>query len=154
AHNIKIVSNFGAANPRGAAERIAALARELGVRAPRIAVVEGDDISGALSREQLAERESDGTLLTGGKDIIPANVHLGAQPIAQALDQGAEIVVTGRVTDSALALGPLIHAFKWAADDWDRLAAGTMAGHLLECGAQATGGYFADPGFKDVPDLA
>src|SRR5581483_6102234 len=79
---------------------------------------------------------------------------LGAAPIAQALDRGADIVVTGRVADSALALGPLLHALRWRLDDWDRLAAGTMAGHLLECGAQLTGGYFADPGFKDVPGLA
>ena len=90
----------------------------------------------------------------GRGEIISANLYLGAQPIAQALDQGADIVVTGRVADSALALGPLLHAFRWSADDWDRLAAGTLAGHLLECGAQVTGGYFADPGYKDVPGLA
>ena len=87
-------------------------------------------------------------------EIIAANLYLGAQPIAQALDQGADIVVTGRVADSALALGPLMHAFGWKADDWDRLAAGTLAGHLLECGSQITGGYFADPPYKTVPGLA
>ncbi|MGH6728494.1 MAG: acyclic terpene utilization AtuA family protein, partial [Pseudolabrys sp.] len=74
--------------------------------------------------------------------------------IAEALDRGADIVVTGRVADPALALGPLLHVFRWRADDWDRLAAGTLTGHLLECGAQVSGGYFADPGYKDVPGLA
>ncbi len=152
--NIKIVGNFGAANPTAAGERIVALAHELGIAAPRVAVVEGDDIDGVLSVSELAARETDGTVLQRGKNIVSANLYLGAAPIAQALDQGADIVVSGRVVDSALALGPLMHAFKWRAGEWDRLAAGTMAGHLLECGAQVTGGYFADPGFKDVPGLA
>ena len=154
ASGIKIVGNFGAANPAAAAHRIAQIADALGLRAPRIATVEGDDIAGKLSAADLAAREIGGTTLTQSRAIISANLYLGAQPIAQALDQGADVVVTGRVADSALALGPLLHAFRWRADDWDRLAAGTLAGHLLECGAQVTGGYFADPGYKDVPDLA
>lgn len=153
-NEIRIVGNFGAANPRGAAERILAMAREQGLKEPKIAVVEGDDLSGLLSAEELAKREIDGTILRGAREVIAANVYLGAEPIAQALDQGADIVVTGRVADSALALGPLIHAFRWKLDDWDRLAAGTLAGHLLECGSQITGGYFADPSFKDVPGVA
>ncbi|MBV9558124.1 MAG: DUF1446 domain-containing protein [Pseudolabrys sp.] len=153
-HKIKIIGNFGAANPRGAAERIAAIARDLGLTPPRIAVVEGDDVKNLLPVAELAERESDGSLLAGRPQIISANIYLGAQPIADALNQGADIVVTGRVADSALALGPLMHAFGWGARDWDKLAAATLAGHLLECGAQVTGGYFADPGFKDVPGLA
>lgn len=151
---IKIVGNFGAANPLAAARRIAAIARARGLRAPRIAIVEGDDLTGRLSDRDFAARETGGALLAQGRPIISANLYLGAQPIAEALDQGADIVVTGRVADSALALGPLLHAFRWRADDWNRLAAGTLAGHLLECGAQVTGGYFADPGFKDVPGLA
>ncbi len=151
---IRIVGNFGAANPRAAGACIFALARSLGLKAPRIAVVEGDDLSGQLSPSELAAREVDGNVLAEPREIISANAYLGAFPIAEALDQGADIVVTGRVVDSALALGPLLHAFRWRADDWDRLAAGTLAGHLLECAAQITGGYFADPGFKDVPDLA
>ena len=93
-------------------------------------------------------------MLRNATEIIAANLYLGAEPIAQALDQGADIVVTGRVADSALALGPLIHAFGWKLDDWGRLAAGTLAGHLLECGSQITGGYFADPPFKIVPGMA
>jgi hypothetical protein len=151
---IRIVGNFGAANPRGAAERILSLAQAQKLPLPRIAIVEGDDLSGSLSKIELAARETGGALLQNDCEIIAANLYLGAQPIAQALDAGADIVVTGRVTDSALALGPLIHAFGWKADDWRRLAAGTLAGHLLECGSQITGGYFADPPYKDVPGLA
>lgn len=154
AENIRIVGNFGAANPRAAAARIASLAREQGINPPRIAVVEGDDLSGLLSPGALAARETGGTLLAGKPSIISANLYLGAYAIAEAFDRGADIVITGRVADSALALGPLIHVFKWKRDDWDHLAAGTLAGHLLECGAQITGGYFADPGVKDVPALA
>jgi Acyclic terpene utilisation family protein AtuA len=151
---IRIVGNFGGANPAAAARRIAEMARSIGLRVPRIAIVEGDDIVTRLSAADLAAREIGGTSLAQRRKIISANIYLGAQPIVQALDQDADIVVTGRVADSALALGPLLHAFRWRADDWNRLAAGTLAGHLLECGAQVTGGYFADPGYKDVPDLA
>jgi hypothetical protein len=153
-HKIRIIGNFGAANPRGAGERILALAREQKLQMPRVAIIEGDDLSGALSKAELAARETGGALLGGDHEVIAANLYLGAGPIAQALDQGADIVVTGRVADSALALGPLIHAFGWRPDDWDRLAAGTLAGHLLECGSQITGGYFADPPYKAVPDMA
>lgn len=151
---IAIVSNFGAANPRGAAERIVALAREQGLRVPRVAVVEGDDLRGRLSPQDLATREIDGSILRDVEDIIAANAYLGAAPIVEALAHGAEVVVTGRVADSALALGPLMHAFGWRSDEWDKLAAGTLAGHLLECGAQVTGGYFADPPYKAVPGMA
>jgi hypothetical protein len=153
-HGIKIIGNFGAANPRAAGERIIALARSLKLAAPRVAVVEGDDLTGMLSPKELAAREAGASLLHSGPPVIAANLYLGAGPIAEALAQEADVVVTGRVADSALALGPLMHVFGWRSDDWDRLAAGTLAGHLLECGAQITGGYFADPGVKDVPGLA
>jgi hypothetical protein len=86
--------------------------------------------------------------------LVSANAYLGAQAIADALNHGAQIVVCGRVADPALTLGPAMAHFGWAADDWDALAGATMAGHLLECGAQVSGGYYADPGFKDLPDLA
>jgi hypothetical protein len=153
ASGIKIVGNFGAANPRAAGEHIAALARAAGFPQARIAVVEGDDLTGKLSPQELAARETGGRLLADTPSVIAANAYLGAFEITEALTRGADIVVTGRVADPSLALGPLIHAFGWQRDDWDRLAAGTLAGHLLECGAQVTGGYFADPGFKDVPDM-
>ncbi len=150
-HGIRIVSNFGAANPRGAAQRIHALARELGLPRPRIAVIHGDDVSGPEHRAALLAQA--GAALAG-REIVSANAYLGAQAIADALRAGAQIVVAGRVADPSLAVGPALAHFGWAADDWQRLARATMAGHLLECGAQVTGGYYADPGLKDVPGLA
>lgn len=148
---IPIVGNFGAANPRGAAARAQQLAATLGLPPLRIAVIEGDDLLAGLTPARMRE------LLPAAlqeRPLVSANAYLGAQQIAEALRAGAQVVVTGRVADPSLALGPMLAHFDWAADDWDRLAAGTMAGHLLECGAQVSGGYFADPGRKDVPDLA
>lgn len=147
---IPIVGNFGAANPAGAANRLQEIAASAGLPKLRIAVVEGDDLLATLSSDQLHEVLSP-PLRT--KPLVSANAYLGAQQIAQALQQGAQIVVTGRVADPSLALGPLIAHYGWRMDDWDRLARGTMAGHLLECGGQVTGGYFADPGVKDVPGV-
>ena len=151
AHRIRIVSNFGAANPPGAAARIAALARELKLPAPRIAIVSGDDLTGDTHRALLATQL--GPAFDGAR-LVSANAYLGAEAIARALLAGADIVVCGRVADPSLAVGPAMAHFRWAGDDWDRLARATMAGHLLECGTQVTGGYFADPGVKDVPGMA
>lgn len=151
AHGIRIVSNFGAANPAGAARRIHQLAAELGLRALRIAVVEGDDVAGDQHRAALLEQLG---ASAAELPIASANAYLGADAIAQALRAGADIVVTGRVADPSLTVGPALAHFGWAADEWDRIARATMAGHLLECGAQVCGGYYADPGFKDVEDLA
>ncbi|MDQ0570979.1 hypothetical protein QFZ42_002813 [Variovorax paradoxus] len=150
AHGIRIVSNFGAANPRAAALHIARMARELGADAPRIAVVEGDDLSGSEYRPLL--HETLGAQMEGLR-IVSANAYIGAEPIAAALDADAQIVVCGRVADPSLTVGPAMSHFGWRADDWNRLGRATMAGHLLECGAQVCGGYFADPGYKDVPGL-
>ncbi len=149
-HGIPIIGNFGAANPRGAARRLQVLAREQGLARLRVGVVEGDDLSDergrTLLREYLAPSDA-------GREIVSANVYQGAGPIAAALREGAKVVVTGRVADPSLALGAAVAHYGWAEDDWDTLGRVTMAGHLLECGAQVTGGYFADPGFKEVPDL-
>ncbi len=150
-HGVRTVSNFGAANPLGAARRILQLADELGTRRPRIAVVHGDDLSGPQHRALL--RAALGSAMPQ-EPIVSANAYVGAEAIADALRAGADIVVCGRVADPALVLGPALAHFGWPLDDWDRLARATMAGHLLECGAQVTGGYFADPGYKDVPGLA
>jgi len=98
--------------------------------------------------------EFDGTIKQLGNRLLSANAYLGAEPMAQALAAGADIVITGRASDPALFLAPMIHAFGWAMDDWNLLGQGTVAGHLLECAGQITGGYFADPGYKDVADLA
>ena len=147
---IRIVGNFGAANPPAAAKRILAMARAQGLRAPRVAIVHGDDLSGEAHRGLLRERLGN---IVDGIDIVSANAYLGAEPIAAALRAGADIVVAGRVADPSLAVGPIMAHFDIAPDDWQRLGRATMAGHLLECGAQVTGGYFADPGRKDVPGL-
>ena len=154
AHKIPILGNFGAANPAGAARAIHRLAKELGIADIKVAVVEGDDIREGLAAMQVQAWEEEPLFDVGRQDIVAANAYLGARPIADALALGADVVVTGRVTDSALALAPLLHHFGWEDSDWDRVAAGVLTGHLLECGAQATGGYFADPGYKDVPDMA
>jgi hypothetical protein len=151
ASGIRIVGNFGAANPPGAARAIAALCRAQGLRVPRIAVVSGDDLSGPEHRALLQAALGDAI---DPAALVSANAYVGAGSIADALDAGAEIVVCGRIADPALAVGPLLAHFGWKRDDWTRLGRATMVGHLLECGAQVTGGYFADPGFKDVPDLA
>lgn len=146
-HGITIVSNFGAANPRAAANRIIAIASELGLPRPRIAVVHGDDLSGPDGVELV--RTHIGAAFEQSR-FVCANAYQGAWEIAQAIKAGAQIVVTGRVADPSLTLGPAMAHFNWRFDQWDELAGATMAGHLLECGAQVTGGYFADPGSKDV----
>lgn len=150
-HGIRIVSNFGAANPAAAARHIQRMTQELGLPTPRIAVVHGDDLSAPAQRALLRTHlgEAVDTL-----QVVSANAYIGAEPIAAALRAGAQIVVAGRVADPSLALGPALAHYGWRADDWDAIAGATMAGHLLECGAQVCGGYFADPGYKDVPDLA
>ena len=147
---IKIITNGGGMNPKGAAEAVRKRAEELGVSV-KIAVVEGDDV-----REIVQERAKDGLedMFSGEavpSELISANAYLGGFPIAQALGMGADIVITGRVVDSALALGPLIHEFGWTENDFDQLAAGTLVGHLLECGTQSTGGTFTD--YLDLPDV-
>ena len=146
---IRVVSNAGGVNPRACKQAIEAIAEKAGV-ALRIAVVEGDDLMPML--EQL--RADDTREVVSGAPLpatlLTANAYLGAVPIKTALAQGADIVITGRCVDSALALGILMHEFGWSDDDFDKLAAGTLVGHLLECGPQATGGLFTD--WEDVPD--
>ncbi len=146
---IKVVANAGGINPRGCAEALRALAATQGL-APRIAIVEGDDVS-ALMPGLRAAGACD--MFSGEPlpaEVLSANAYLGALPVARALAAGADIVITGRGVDSAATLGPLIYAFGWALDDFDRLAAGSLAGHIIECGCQATGGLFTD--WQDVPD--
>lgn len=151
---VPIIGNFGAANPMGAARRLHRLARDLGIAGLRVAVVEGDDLRDSIRGLPTLPWEAETPLDLANSAIIAANVYLGSRPIADALAFDPHVVVTGRVTDSALTLGPLMHYFGWADDDWDKLAAGILAGHILECGAQVTGGYHADPGRKAVPRMA
>ena len=154
AQGVKIISNMGAANPLAAGHEVVRVARELGIKKLKVAVVLGDDVLQRIRQESLMLMESDKTLASLGHSIISANAYIGAEGIARALAQGADVVMTGRVADPALFLAPLIHEFGWAMSDWDMLGKGTLVGHLLECAGQITGGYFADPGYRDVPDLA
>lgn len=153
ANGVRIVTNMGAANPVAAARAARALAGELGFHGLKVAAVTGDDVLEAARGADLA-LDGGGTVGGLGNRLVSANAYTGAGPIAEALARGADIVVTGRAADPALFLGPLIHEFGWAMDDWTRLGRGTLAGHLLECAGQVTGGYFADPGVKDVEGLA
>jgi len=154
ASGIKIVTNMGAANPAAAATKTAEIARSLGLSSLKIAAVIGDDVLDACRERDLPIMEFEGSIGLLGNRLLSANAYLGAEPIAVALGGGADIVITGRASDPALFLAPMIHAFGWAMDDWNLLGQGTVAGHLLECAGQITGGYFADPGYKDIPDLA
>ena len=151
---IRIVSNFGAANPEGGARKLLAMAKEEGVANLKVAVVDGDDLTKTVTDSDIRRHRPVEGIAMPDDPLVAANVYVGAAPIAEALALGADIVVVGRCSDPALALGPMLYEFGWSMDDLDRIAAGTLAGHLLECGAQVTGGYFADPGFKDVPDFA
>lgn len=145
---VKIITNGGALKPHAAANALRRRAAELGI-SPKIAVVEGDSLDGLLG-ELAGEGHRDMfTDEAWPEKLVSANAYFGAFPIAAALELGADIVITGRVVDSALVLGPLIHEFGWARSDYDKLAAGTVAGHLLECGGQATGGTFTD--YLDLP---
>jgi hypothetical protein len=153
AHGTRLITNMGVANTLGAAAKAAQVARELGLRGLRIAALEGDDVSPLIGSDtQLPD--SGTTVGEVGRPLVGANAYLGADAILPALAAGADVVITGRVADPSLFVAPLCHAFGWAADDWPALGAGTLIGHLMECAAQITGGYFADPGFKDVPNLA
>ncbi len=155
AHGVRIVSNMGAANPRGAARAVLDAAPDWGCKDTSCAVVLGDDVTETVRTMPGLPILEDGTPL---ESILPrmasANAYLGADVVAAALATGAPVVITGRVADPSLFLGPMLHAFGWGYDEWEKLAAGTLAGHMLECTGQLTGGCFADPGMKDVADLA
>ena len=150
----KIISNQGWANPGAAGARIAAIAKALGIEGLRIATVAGVVPNQAVSR-------FDGRVLETGVPFrelpferVSVDAYLGAEPIVAALRQGADVVVTSRVADPSLFVAPIAYEFGWGSDDWERLGRATVVGHLMECAAQSTGGYFANPGYKDVPGLA
>jgi hypothetical protein len=153
--HIKVITNMGAANPLAALRVVTHLAGSLGLTSLKLAAVLGDDIFPQIDRYlSFPLMETGQPLETLQPFLISANAYLGAHGIVQALQNGADVVITGRVADPSLVLGPLLFEFGWDAGNYDLLGKGTLAGHLLECGAQVTGGYFADPGYKDVPDLA
>jgi hypothetical protein len=152
ANKVKIISNMGAANPVAAARAAAAIARKLGIGPLKIAALTGDDVLALVSdNSPLLEG---GTVAEWPGELIAANAYMGADPVVRALAEGADIILTGRVADPSLFLAPMIYEFGWPADGWQLLGQGTVVGHLLECAGQVSGGYFADPGLKDVPDLA
>ncbi|MGF6701319.1 hypothetical protein OKW38_005996 [Paraburkholderia sp. MM5496-R1] len=153
-NGVRIVSNMGAANPLAAARRTAQIARELGLGGLRIAAVTGDDVLDVVRAGDFHFVESGEAVAAHADRLISANAYLGASGIVEALAAGAQIVLTGRVADPSLFVAPLIHEFGWRMDAWPMLGQATVIGHLLECAGQITGGYFADPGFKDVPNLA
>jgi hypothetical protein len=157
--NIKVTANAGGVNVRGCANALIDVARELGFAGRvRIGIVTGDDIMPRLDEFlsrgiELRNMDTDEPLSTVRDSIQSANVYLGAAPIVEALNHGAQFVITGRATDTGLTLAPMIHEFGWAANDWNRLAAGTIAGHIIECGAQASGGN-CQYEWRNIPNLA
>lgn len=151
-NGVRIVTNMGAANPLAAGRKVIALSRQLGLRI-KVAVVTGDDVL-SLLEPSMRTIEARGAPLREYGELVSANAYLGADAIVPALATGADVVITGRVADPSLFAAPLAHAFGWALDDWNRMGRATAVGHLLECAGQVTGGYFAEPGLKDIPNLA
>ncbi|HEY3579606.1 MAG TPA: acyclic terpene utilization AtuA family protein [Pyrinomonadaceae bacterium] len=157
--NIKVTANAGGVNVRGCADALVETARALGLAGKvRIGIVTGDDIMSRIDELlargiELRNMDTGEPLSTVRDAIQSANVYLGAAPLVEALRQGAQVVITGRATDTGLTLAPLIHEFGWASDDWNRLAAGTIAGHIIECGAQCSGGN-CQYEWRSIPDLA
>lgn len=151
---LRLISNMGAANPLAAAREVRRIAVELGLQGLKVAALTGDDVLAVLQADPDQVLDNGATLGSLGDRLISANAYLGAQGIVEALKADADVVITGRVADPSLFLAPQLFEFGWAEDDWTRLGRGTLVGHLLECAGQITGGYFADPGVKDVPDLA
>ena len=151
---IKILTNMGAANPAAAADAVARLARTLGLSGLRIAAITGDDVLADVRTGNYVVGETGAPVAALPGQLISANAYLGIEPILDALKGGADVIIAGRVADPSLFLAPQVHELGWPIDDWPRLGCGTLAGHLLECAGQVTGGYFADPGFKDVDGLS
>lgn len=154
---IKIIANAGGVNPIACREALAGVIRELGLTGMKIGIVEGDDILGELKSlidggEQFKNMDNGEPLEPYLDKVKTANVYIGAEPIVEALKQGADIVITGRATDPSIVLAPLMYEFDWSMDDMNKLAAGTIAGHIVECGAQCTGGNYVN--WKEIPDMA
>lgn len=155
-HGVKVITNMGAANPEAAVEVCIEIARKHGIHGLRVAAVLGDDVLEKLTKYQDAIVWETGKPLSElDGEVVSANVYLGVEGIVEALRGGADIVITGRVADPAIFMAPMIYEFGWSPDDWDKLGKGTLIGHLLECGGQVSGGYYADPAAgKTVDGLA
>lgn len=153
-HKVKMITNMGSANPQAAAAKCVEIARKHGLKGMKIACVTGDDLLPVIDKYMDTEVWETGRPLKElPGEIVSANAYLGVEGILKALKEGADVVITGRVSDPAIFMAPLIHEFGWDLEDWDKLGKGTMVGHLLECGGQVTGGYYAEPGKKDVPGV-
>ena len=150
---VTIVTNMGAANPASAGACARELAQRLGCLGLTIATVSGDDVYDVVMAGDFTVAETGGPVSALKDRLISANAYIGAEPIVRALSQGAQLVITGRAADPSLFVAPLVHRFGWQSDEWAELGRATLVGHLLECAGQVTGGYFADPGRKDVDDL-
>ena len=150
----RIVTNMGAAHPLAAGEAVLRVARELGLPRLRVAVVLGDDVLPWMQGNDVPLLDSEQTVRSLDGRLISANAYLGADALLPALHSGADVVITGRVADPSLFLAPLMQHYQWQPDDWPRLGQGIVIGHLLECAAQVSGGYLADPGRVDIPNLA
>lgn len=153
-NGVRILTNMGSANPIAAGHTVMNVAKELGLASFKVAVVTGDDVLSELQRLDLQLDEAGVSFSNSGKDIVSANAYMGIEGLVEALESGANMVIAGRVADPSLFLAPMVHEFGWPQDDWPKMGKGTCIGHLLECAGQITGGYFADPGVKDVPNLA
>jgi hypothetical protein len=151
---IKIITNMGAANPIAGAQKIKEIAQQLGISGLKIAAVTGDDVVDVVRDGDYTILETGEKLSTIKDNIVSANAYLGTRPIVEALRGGADVIITGRVADPALFMAPLLYEFNWSEENWDIMGQGTVIGQLLECAGQITGGYFADPGYKDVQGLA
>lgn len=154
ANRVRIVTNAGAAHPAAGARATVEVARSLGLVGLKVAAVTGDDALELLRRGELRAEEGGVAISSLEHRAVSANAYIGAAPIVEALASGADVVITGRAADPSLFLAPLVHELAWSMEDWTRLGSGTLVGHLLECAGQVTGGYFADPGLKDVAGLA
>ncbi len=153
-NGVRIITNMGAANPLAGAAKVSDVARRLGIKGLKIAAVTGDDVLEIIKRSSFTLDETGEESSALADRMISANAYLGAQCVVDALMQGADVIITGRVADPSLFVAPAVHEFGWDMNDWNLLGQATAMGHLLECAGQVTGGYFADPGSKDVPDLA
>jgi len=153
---IRVVSNAGGVNPRACKDAILKIAREKGHKKLKIAVIDGDDILERIDElisdgHELKNMDTGEPISTVSDQLLSANVYFGAEPIVEALNKGADIIITGRVTDTGLTLAPMIHEFGWDFDNYDLMSTGTIAGHIIECGAQCTGGNYTD--WEEVPDI-
>ncbi|MEN3930553.1 acyclic terpene utilization AtuA family protein [Microvirga sp. W0021] len=151
---IKIITNMGAANPQAAAQKVIDIAKAKGIKGLKVASVSGDDVFEELKAGDYKIMETGRPVAEISNSLVSANAYMGVEGIVQALRDGADVIITGRVSDPSLFLAPQIFEFGWSESDVEKYGRGVVTGHLLECGGQITGGYFADPGKKDVPDLA